>query len=87
MVHQIGDEFQGAGLIVVGEPRLDLEIAQIEGIGRPQIDIAEDAGEAEHVLVLQVGTVGILIDLDREQVFAVLEIVRDVELGRCPGIL
>ena len=74
-------------LVVGGNIRLDDEIADA-GLGRgEERHVAEDAGEAEHVLVFEIRTVAPAIDLDGQQVFAILEVGREVEFGRQLGIL
>ncbi len=48
--------------------------------GRNERDIAENAAEPPHILVFEVAAVGPLVDLDREQVLAGLDLIRDIEL-------
>ena len=55
---------------------------------RPQRHVAEYPGEAKHVLVFEIAAVAPLINLHGDQILAILlDVRRDVELGRQLGIL
>ena len=77
-------------LVVLGELRPDGEVPDAVLRLRPEGDVAEDAVEAEHVLVLEEAAVGPLEDLDREDVLLGgigVEERGDVELARQLGVL
>ncbi len=66
---------------------MDPEIAQLELRGGMKIDIAENAGEAEHVLVFEVRAIGVLVNFDGEEVFAWLKVGCEIELSGRAGVL
>ena len=68
-------------LILRIEVGADAEIADVH-LGRaPERDVAEDAAQPPHVLILQVAARAVAIDLDGDEVLARLEVLREVELG------
>ena len=73
-------------LVLPVEHRRDREIADAALRTRPERHVTEDAREAEHVLVLEIAAVAPAEDLDREEVVALLEVRRDVELRRKLGV-
>lgn len=56
------------------------------GVGG-QIDVAEDSGESPKVLALEVGSIGVAVDLDGEGVLSLFQEVGEVEFGRSAGVL
>ena len=62
------------------QARLHREVADVPLRPAQQVDVPEDAGHAELVLVLGIGAAGPLDDQDADLVFAAAELVRDVEL-------
>ena len=56
-VGHLGHHFESAIAVVINQAGLDFIIAQVERIGRPQIDIAENPRKPEHVLVFEIGAV------------------------------
>jgi hypothetical protein len=62
-------------------------IAELEIGGGPQIDVAEDPREPPHVLIFEIGAVGVFVDRECEGVFTLLEIGGEVEFRRGPRIL
>ena len=67
--------------------RLDEEVVEAHLRRGEEAHVAVDAREAEHVLVLQEAAVAPAVDLHREQVVAVPEVLRHVELARQLGVL
>src|SRR5699024_3504110 len=63
---------QGAGGVVRLETGLQPQILDVEGGLGVEIDRAEDAEEAEEVLVLQPAARAVLVDLDAQAVLALL---------------
>jgi len=67
---------------------LSLEVPYSVLRARPQRHVAEDAGEAEHVLVFEVAAVAPPVHLYGDEVLPVFpDVRRDVEFGRQLGIL
>ncbi len=84
--HDLGVEH---ARFVVGlvEQGADGEVADGDVRRAEEHDVAEDAGEAEVILVLKVGAVAEMVHLDRDRVLSRLQILRDVELVRAERIL
>ena len=74
-------------VVLVNRPRRDGEISDACLRAREKPRRAGDAGETEHVLVFEIRAVGVAIDLQRDDILAGLDELRDVELGGIARIL
>jgi len=63
-----------------------LEVAELDIGDREEVDVSEDAAEAEHVLVFQIASIAPAVDLDGEEVFAGLEVLGEIEFGGTLGV-
>jgi hypothetical protein len=86
-VDEMGFQFEHSGLIIVGQTCPEVEIAQVQCVRRPQVNVAENPRQPEHVLILQIGSIAELIHLCGQDVLSLIQIARDVELSRSPRIL
>ena len=84
----------GLGMINVQGPvplvhRVGLreKVADVDLGHRKNGDVAENAGQAEHVLAFQVRAVGMAVHLRGHHVLPLLEVGADVKAGRIAGIL
>ena len=84
---RLDDGVQGGGAQVVIEGRLGADILHMGLRTRHQVDVAVDAAEAEHVLVLQVGSVAPFVDFHGHGIRALADVARDVELRIVVGPL
>ena len=66
---------------VVRKLTADRDVAHAAAVAEEQIDLAEDARRAEHVLILKVGAGGILDNQHAQLVFAAFQLVGHAELG------
>ena len=76
----------GRAVVVVGRSR-DIVVADVGERAHPELYGSEDAAEAPHVNVLEIGAVAPSIDLHSEAVLSFANITCDVELGRRHGVL
>ena len=72
---------EAGGPKVVAQIALDEDVAHMHGIAEEEEDLAEDAGHAPHILVLEVGAVGPFEDEDLEGVLPLVDQPGDVDLG------
>ena len=72
---------------LVIERRFRPEIGQMGLRPRHQVHVAVDTGEAEHVLILEVRTVTVFVNLDSNGIDALPDVLRDIELGIVVGTL
>ena len=73
-------------LVVVLERGIRFEIANLRRfIARPEPDRTEDSRQSPEVLIFQPRAVAPAIDLDREFVFALFQVGRDIELHGSPA--
>ncbi len=90
LLRSVGDgalDHQRSVAILVVEVGLHFEIAQVLFRRRPEVDVAEDAAHAPHVLIFQIGAVAEAIHLHRQQIAARLQVRGDVELRRRAAVL
>ena len=87
VVGQVCGECQRPLAAIGAEAGFEPVVAQLDGRRAPQVDVAENPGQPPHVLVLEVGAVAVLIDLDREGVLAVLEELGEIEFRRGARVL
>jgi hypothetical protein len=85
IAHHGGDLHRGVAIggIQIG---FDEEIAHMHLRRAPESDVAEDAAQAPHVLILQVTARTEAIDLDGQQVLARLEELGEVEFCRVAAV-
>ena len=84
---ELAGEAEGGAAEVVGEVGVELPVAQMDGGKGGEEDVAEDAAQPPHVLILQIRAGAEAPDLRRHGVFAGDERGGDVELGGQAGIL
>ena len=72
---------EGGGFEVIREIALHEDVAHVDGIAEEEVDLAEDAGHAPHILVFEVCAVGPLEDEDLEGVLPLVDQPGDVDLG------
>ncbi|GJC98785.1 hypothetical protein ColKHC_07611 [Colletotrichum higginsianum] len=85
---QLDVDPEGGVLVVVIKESVDVVVDRMELGKGVQVDVPEDAAEPPLVLVLEVGAVAPLVDLDGEHVvLADFDEVRDVELAGVAGAL
>ena len=77
----------GCALVPLAELLRDDEICDAGLRTRPERHVAEESGEAQHVLVLHVAAIAPAEHLHGDLVLAVLQERRDVELARQLGVL
>ena len=80
-VGHMGADAQAGAAEVVGQVGIEAEVAQTHLRGGVKVDVAVDAAQAEHVLILEVAAVRPAVDLDGQRIAARTDIARDVELG------
>jgi len=87
VIFQLSGDLDG-GIAVSGiERRAHGEVAHARRLGRPEIDVAEDAAQAPEILILQIGAVAPAKHLDREQVVAGLQVRRQAKRRRRAAVL
>ena len=86
-IRDIDRKVQCGIFIVVIQIRDDREIGDADQRLACQIDVTEDAAVIDHILILKPGAVAELVDLNRDQVFALGEVIGDVEAVRAERIL
>ena len=66
---------------VVGQLAADRDVAHAAAVAEEQIDLAEDAGGAEHILILEIRPGGIFDNQHTQLVFTGAQLVGHAELG------
>ena len=82
-IPHIGGDLQGGVHIVLVQLGDHGVVLDLDQRLRGQVDIAENAAVVDHILILEPGAVAELVDLDRQQVLALHQIIGDVKaVGR-----
>ena len=69
------------GAAVGGQASAGAELLQAHRRPGDEVDVAEDPGGPPHVLVLDIGAVAVLQDLDGQEVRLPVQVLGDIELG------
>ena len=83
---QLHADVEHGVFVCVVQQRLDVDIRDMRGGRSIEEDVAEEAGKAHEVLILEPASGAEADDLTAELVFALDEIGRELEIGRGEGI-